>query len=260
MHFRTSSTFALLAAALTLGAAAEVGAQQIPRGGKEPAPCVCDTVRITRVDTVTQFRRDTIRVTQYDTVRVEPVPVIVPPITSGFYLGAGGGVTFPVSDLENYDMGWNVTGVIGYDFPNSPFGLRLDASYDQFAETDNLAGLSADPTPWTFNGDVKFRLPFGAGRNHMLYALGGATWAYYKDLVFGQEVNVPITTVAGATAAGLETESLDNWTSDWGWNAGGGIAFGFGRRFNLFVESRYIRYNGGGTVPVIAGLNWYLGG
>ena len=260
MHFRTSSTFALLAAALTLGAAAEVGAQQIPRGGKEPAPCVCDTVRITVRDTVTVWRRDTIRVTQYDTVRVEPLPVIVPALVGGPYVGLGGGVTFPVSDWENYDMGWNVTGMFGYDFRNNPFGWRIDVSYDQFAETEGIAGLQADPTPFFVNGDLKLRFPFGEARRSHFYVLGGGTWAYYKDLVFGPEVSAPVTTEAQAQAAGLDTESLGSYESDFGWNAGGGLSFGLGRRTNLFIESRYIAVKGGATIPVIGGLTWTLGG
>lgn len=257
MHFRTSSTFALLAAALTLGAAAEASAQVIPRGGKEPAPCVCDTVRITRVDTVTVWRRDTVRTTQYDTVRVEPIPVVVPPLVGGPYVGLGGGVQFPSGDFSNYEMGWNATGMFGYDFRSNPFGWRVDVGYDQFAESENTAALAPDITLWNVNGDLKFRIPFGETRRSHLYALGGVTWAYYKDAVVGEEVSGPVAP-GGEAAAGLDVSSVDNWTSTFGWNAGGGISFGLGRRTNLFVESRYINAEGS-WIPVIAGLTWTLG-
>lgn len=258
MHFRTSSTFALLAAALTLGAAAEASAQVIPRGGKEPAPCVCDTVRITRVDTVTVWRRDTVRMTQYDTVRVEPVPVIIPPLVGGPYVGLGGGVNFPSGDFGNYEMGWNATGMFGYDFRTNPFGWRVDVAYDQFAEQENTAAAAPDITLWNVNGDLKFRLPFGETRRSHLYALGGVTWAYYKDALVGPQTDATIMTEAEANAAGLETDSFDSFTSTFGWNAGGGISFGLGRRTNLFIESRYINAEGS-WIPVIAGLTWTLG-
>jgi hypothetical protein len=257
MHFRTSSTFALLAAALTLGAAAEASAQVIPRGGKEPAPCVCDTVRITRVDTVTVWRRDTVRVTQYDTVRVEPLPIVVPPLVGGPYVGLGGGVQFPDGDFGNYEMGWNATGMFGYDFRSNPFGWRVDVAYDQLAESDETAALAPDITLWNVNGDLKFRIPFGETRRSHLYALGGVTWAYYKDAVVGPEVSGPVAP-GGEAAAGLDVSSIDNWTSKFGWNAGGGISFGLGRRTNLFIESRYINAEGS-WIPVIGGLTWTLG-
>ncbi|HEU5175288.1 MAG TPA: outer membrane beta-barrel protein [Gemmatimonadaceae bacterium] len=257
MHFRTSSTFALLAAALTLGAAAEASAQQIPRGGKEP-PCVCDTVRVTRVDTVTVWRRDTVRVTQYDTVRVEPVPVVIPPLVGGPYVGLGGGLTFPQGDFGNYEMGWNATGMFGYDFRTNPFGWRIDASYDQFAEQENTAGGAADPTLWTINGDLKFRIPFGATRRSHIYALGGVTYGRYKDMIIGPQTDARWDSPSAPVPAGLDVSTIDNWTDEFGWNAGGGVSFGLGRRTNLFVESRFIDLEGS-FVPLIAGLTWTLG-
>lgn len=252
MHFRTSSTYALLAAALTLGAAAEASAQ-IPRGGKQPAPCVCDTVRITVRDTITVFRRDTIRETRFDTVRVEPLPlpIVVPLAAGGPYFGLGGGLTFPRSggDFGNYEMGWNATGMFGYDFRGNPLGWRVDLSYDQFAERSNTAAAGADPTLFTVNGDLKFRLPFGATRRSHLYAIGGITYGRYKDMLVGPrtEQNAP------PLPAGVVNQTT--WTDEWGWNAGGGLALGLGRTAALFVESRLINLEGS-FIPLIAGLTF----
>jgi hypothetical protein len=256
MHFRTSSTFALLAAALTLGAAAEASAQVIPRGGKQPAPCVCDTVRITRVDTVTVFRTDTVRTTIRDTVRIEPLPLPVVPLAAGGpYFGLGGGLTFPTGDFGNYNMGWNATAMFGFDFRGNPFGWRIDGSYDQFAERSNTAAAAADPTLFTVNGDLKFRIPFGESRRSHLYAIGGVTYGRYKDILVGPRTDANVTTTAEANAAGLSTESIDNYTDEWGWNAGGGINFAFGNASNLFIESRLINLEGS-FVPLIVGLRW----
>lgn len=263
MYSRTSSTFALLASALILGAAAEAGAQGIPRGGKEPAPapCVCDTVRLTRVDTVTVWRRDTIRVTQYDTVRPAPLPLPVIPVAlgGGPYVGLGGGVSFPRGDFGNHNMGWNVTGMFGHDFRTNPFGWRIDAAYDQFSERSNTAGAAADPTMVTVNGDLKFRVPFGVTRRSHLYALGGITYGRYKNVIIGPRTNQDLQTVAALEGAGLGTQSFNRATDEWGWNAGGGLSFGLGTRANLFVEARMIDLEGS-FIPVIAGLTWTLGG
>lgn len=257
MNFRTSSTFALVAAALTVGAAAEATAQAIPRGGKEPVPCVCDTVRITRVDTVTVWRRDTLRVTQYDTVRVAPLPVAVPvaALGGGPYVGLGGGVVFPRGDFGNYDMGWTVIGMVGNDFRGSPFGWRLDGTYDQLSERENTAGAGPDPTLYTVNADLKFRVPFGmTGRSHV-YGLAGATYGRYKDMIVGPQTSARIDSPGAALPAGITIER--DFSDDWGWNAGGGVSFGIGERTNLFIESRYIKIEGG-LVPVVAGLTWTL--
>lgn len=261
MRFRTSSTFALMTAALALGAAAEAGAQAIPRGGKEPVPCACDTVRVTRVDTVTLYRRDTIRVTQYDTVRVQPLPLPLPVVSlaGGPYVGLGGGVQFPRGDFGNYEMGWNVTGMVGNDFRSNPFGWRLDAAYDQFSERSNTAGAAADPTMLTVNGDIKFRVPFGVSRRSHVYALGGVTYGRYKDIIIGERTDADLQTVVALQGAGLNTTSLGRSTDEWGWNAGAGVSFGIGERTNLFVESRLINLEGN-FIPVIAGLTWTLGG
>lgn len=263
MHFRTSSTFALaLAGALTLGAAAEARGQVIPRGGKEPAPCVCDTVRIRVVDTVTVYRRDTLRVTQYDTVRMEPpvIPVPVRYFGRGLYAGLGGGATVPMQDFRNQETGWNVTGMIGYDPVTSPLGWRLDASYDQFAERANTAGASADPTLFTVNGDLKLRLPLGDPmRRFAIYGLGGLTYTRYKDMLVGPRTNANLQTTAAAQAAGLDVSSINNWTDKWGWNAGGGLSFGLGSAVDLFVESRFIAVTPDtdqSYVPIVAGLTF----
>ena len=259
MHYRTTTIFALLAGALTVGAAAEAQAQGIPRGGKEPT-CVCDTVRITRVDTVTVWRRDTLRVTQYDTVRPAPLPLPVIPVAlgGGPYVGLGGGVNFPRGDFGNYEMGWNVTGMLGHDFRTNPFGWRIDVAYDQFSERSNTAGAAADPTMLTVNGDLKFRLPFGVTRRSHLYALGGVTYGRYKDVLIGERTDAELQTTAAADIAGLDVRSVGRSTDEWGWNAGGGVSFGLGTRTNLFIESRLINLEGN-FIPLIAGLTWTFG-
>src|SRR4051812_38727811 len=56
----------------------------------------------------------------------------------GFYFGVAGGVSLPTGDIRNagfnsggYDTGWNITVPLGYDWPYSPLGIRLDGTFDQ---------------------------------------------------------------------------------------------------------------------------------
>ena len=55
--------------------------------------------------------------------------------------------------------------------------------------------------------------------------------------------------------------TIDNaWHNGWGYNAGGGMEFGWGAT-NLFVESRFTRFSGENSkishVPLVIGLSWY---
>jgi hypothetical protein len=50
------------------------------------------------------------------------------------------------------------------------------------------------------------------------------------------------------------------WHDKFGWNVGGGASLGWGNA-NLFVESRYNRFNGEispqAHVPLVIGFTWY---
>ena len=111
-------------------------------------------------------------------------------------------------------------------FGMDPFGWRIDAAYDQFSERENTAGFAADPSLLTVNADLKFRMPFGeTGRSHA-YALGGLTYGRYKDMIIGPQTDVRLDSPAAVPPAGI-TINRGN-SDDWGWNAGGGLAFGLG--------------------------------
>ena len=270
MRFKISSTIAL-GVALAIAADVSSAAAQdttrttrrsetrIPRT-KEPAPtCTCDTVRITRVDTVTVWRRDTVTVTREVPA---PAPVAVAPVPvartwgRGFYVGVGGGVSMPNRDYRNYDNGYNVTGMIGVDPVSYPLGWRLDLSYDRWSERDVTDALAPSPTHLTANLDLKLRIPvFG---RVAVYALGGGTAAFSKDLVVGPRYQgtTPLTTTTMA-AQGITVE--DGWHTNFGFNGGGGVSFGLGRTADFFIESRLIADKTDtdkASVPIIAGFTW----
>jgi opacity protein-like surface antigen len=261
MRVSSKTTVAAIAAvcAFTIGissdAAAQVRSEQ-PVPVRKDIPDRVDTLTVRRVDTVTVVRRDTIVVTRTDTVRAEPLPIALPRMFgSGWYWGLGGGLSSPRGDFANYENGWNLTAMMGWDPVASPLGVRFDASYENWGERAATAGLSADPTVFTVNGDLKLRLPVlpttGRGRNS-IYGLGGLTYARYKDVVLGSRYDGPPVTTP---PTGITVDN--SWSDSWGWNAGGGVSFGLGRRMDLFVESRLVSFGGNKSyVPVVVGLTF----
>lgn len=272
MRFKISSTIALGVALAIAVDASIAGAQDTTRTRRrsdvripvskepaQPAPCVCDTVRITRVDTVTQWRRDTVTVTREVAA---PAPIVPVPVARtwgrGFYMGLGGGVSMPNRDYRNYDNGYNVTGMIGVDPVSYPLGWRLDLSYDRWSERDVTDQLAPSPTHVTANLDLKLRIPvFG---RVAVYALGGGTAAFSKDLLVGPRYQgTTVLTTANQATLAPSIQLEDGWHTNFGFNGGGGVSFGLGRTVDLFIESRLIADKTDtdkSSVPIIAGFTW----
>jgi len=211
-----------------------------------------DTVYQVRSDTVFRMRTDTVTVSRIDTVTVQQPPQYPTVRMGGFYVGLAGGLTAPRQDYNTiFEPGFNVTGMLGWDPIGSPFGVRLDAEYDQFSERSQFAGLAADPQIIAANLNGKLRFPlYGVetGGRANLYAVGGGSWYYHKNLLYADE-GTPCCTVGGL-------EDRDSWESDFGWNLGGGIGFGFGPS-DLFVEARWQQIKGGRSfVPIIVGITF----
>jgi len=156
----------------------------------------------------------------------------------GFYLGIAAGASVPNGSITSgdavttggYGTGWNVTVPIGYDFPKSMFGLRVDGSFDRLAGKNFTSAFNApDLTAWSANLDAKLRVPLGRTFSRF-YVLGGATTTKFTG--FNRDFSVP------TAPTNQQTFSDASWK--WGWNAGAGFNFNFGRMTGLFVESRYM--------------------
>jgi hypothetical protein len=230
------------AAARRAAAARARSEQAIPTTGKEP---IQPTVR---VDTVYQVRSDTVFRMRTDTVTMFPAVRM-----GGFYWGLGGGLTAPRQDLNTtFEPGFNITALLGWDPIGSPFGVRLDGTYDQFSERSEFAGLAADPQIFTVNLDGKLRFPiYGVetgGRAH-LYAVGGGSYFTYKNLYWAPE---------GTECCGGvdQSENDGDWHDKFGWNLGGGFGFGFGPS-DIFLEARWMGIGDERSfVPIILGLTF----
>ena len=67
---------------------------------------------------------------QPNTVNVQP----------GLYVGAGGGITTPLSGANNAGVGWVVGGKVGYDFVGPR--VDLDVGYGQMPPNVNIPGTA----------------------------------------------------------------------------------------------------------------------
>jgi hypothetical protein len=211
-----------------------------------------DTVYQVRSDTVYQMRTDTVTLARVDTVETQLAPVFPTVRMGGFYWGLGGGLTAPRQQLNTtFDPGFNVTGMLGWDPIGSPFGIRLDAAYDQFSEESEFEALAADPSIFSVHLDGKLRFPiFGleSGSRTALYAVGGGSYYRYRNLYWAP---------AGTACCAVDgTDSIDRWSDTFGWNAGGGLSFGFGPS-SVFVEARWMGIGSERSfVPIILGLTF----
>lgn len=277
MRVRIASMF-LLGAALTVNAAA-ASAQDTTRARSETrirvskeapgevAPRV-DTVTVYRTDTLRTYATDTVMTTRYDTVQLPP-PVIPLRYAGGLYFGLGAGAAIPKADFDNSTQpGWHAEAQLGVDPIGSPLGLRADLGYSAYAPFEQFNAGQGKAQIMNVAGDLKLRLPTRAlfNRRFQVYALGGGQWQRYTNVVevghggvtMGDQTGTAIApTSTGQTFTFSTTD--DDWHSKWGWNAGGGFQFGWGST-NMFVESRYMKFNGRvdlAQIPVIVGFTWY---
>lgn len=159
---------------------------------------------------------------------------------SGVHVGVAAGPGAPAGDSrDSFETGFNGSAFVNWIPPVSPVGLRVEGMYQnmdiepQFGEAGDaeiLAGLAgAVIAPKT--GTVK------------PYAVGGGG-------IYNVDVDRP----------GIVSGGTNN--TEFGWNAGGGVAFPLGKT-NIFVEARYHSINSEGEntervklVPVTVGITF----
>jgi len=281
MTLRIAKTYQMgIAAALALGFAGTATAQVPARSdtrlpvrpkdaGGEVVAARVDTVTNTiyRTDTVRVYRTDTLRmtgptvtttntVTRYDTTRIEMTPGWLHR-PYGTYFGLGGGPTFAQGSIsEAQNSGRMFQAQIGVDPKGSPLGLRFDANFGQPNQARPYEGTVAHSQILNLSGDLKLRAPYLNSHIPLsLYAIGGGNYIRYKDLLIQLDTPTPGT-------YGNNVAPSDNvWHDKWGYNAGAGLDYGWGK-YSLFVESRMISFkaanaNTARQFPLVIGFNWY---
>ncbi|HEU4585552.1 MAG TPA: hypothetical protein VFR95_07365 [Gemmatimonadaceae bacterium] len=172
----------------------------------------------------------------------------------GFWIGVGGGATVPVGDLHDggYDTGWNITVPIGWQSASTPWGLRLDLSYDRLnGSTIASAPVSvtlSDANVWSGSLDLTLQFPFGSSGSS-LYLMGGGGVHHFTNI--GSDNGAAVIGGNPLSSGG------DNSLTKGSVNGGAGLNFGFGRA-KLFLESRFVSVFTEGKnsnyVPIILGV------
>jgi hypothetical protein len=172
----------------------------------------------------------------------------------GFWVGVGGGASVPIGNLHDggYDTGWNVTVPIGWQSATTPWGLRLDLSYDRLnggtLATAPVSVTLSDANVWSGSLDLTLQFPFG-NSGSSFYLMGGGGIHHFTDV--GSDNG---SAIIDGTAL---SSSADNSLTKAGVNGGLGLNFGFGRA-KLFLESRFVSVFTEGEnsnyVPIILGV------
>lgn len=147
----------------------------------------------------------------------------VRPITFGVSAGA----SIPMGDLSSKNVdtgggaqtGFNVNGIIGYDSPTLPVGIRGELMYNRFGvDKDLTGGVNAN---WSvLGGSVNAVLNMGSNQQARPYLIGGVGFAQLK---------------ASASESGA---SVSVSKSGFALNGGVGFRFPLGT-MSTFLEARY---------------------
>jgi opacity protein-like surface antigen len=187
-------------------------------------------------------------------------------LARGLYIGLAAGASAPQRAIrDGYTGGWNVTLPIGFDWNDSPLGVRGDFAVDHLNGTrihdihEQTLAASGDITVWSMNADVKLRFHApGTGTRTHLYLLGGGGAHRVTGGVYGTT----------DPRAGQDL-TFSKAKTAFGWNVGGGLSTSWGPT-ELFIESRFFQvksdlafHQAGGIgtytsfTPFVVGLQWF---
>jgi opacity protein-like surface antigen len=147
--------------------------------------------------------------------------------------GVAAGAALPMSDLKDAtDIGWNVTGTVGFHPTMIPLGIRVDVAYNSFALKDDT-GVDGNFNFTSVTGNLVWSVP---STGVTPYLIGGAGLYH--------------------VAADIPSFFQDS-ANKFGWNIGGGIKMPLSG-FDTFLEARYNQVQGdGGSVkylPITFGI------
>jgi opacity protein-like surface antigen len=174
---------------------------------------------------------------------------------SGRSFGVGGGATFPTGDVSDFlSTGFNVMGLVGFEVPMIPFGLRVDAIYNHHSFKDCTGACSGSARVFGGNLNAVFSFPM-EGTGFAPYITGGIGFANVD--ASADFTGISDSRVHGSIAAAETSGGSENKFS---WNAGGGIKFGISG-LEFFAEARYLSVltNDGSTnlIPITLGITFH---
>lgn len=192
--------------------------------------------------------------TTTDTTGMTSSVVLGPRLRGGFYIGVAGGASFPMGTFNDfYNTGWNVSVPIGWQSMDTPWGARVDLTYNQMSGATVGSTFGSIPVSdakiWSGMLDVTFGIPMGSNGS-AFYLMGGGGVHHFTD--FGQTSSGALTSFAAADNGNSMTK--------FGLNGGAGVSFPIGPT-SLFLEGRWVtvftpneRTN---YVPVTLGIRFF---
>ncbi|HEY9429074.1 MAG TPA: outer membrane beta-barrel protein [Gemmatimonadaceae bacterium] len=184
--------------------------------------------------------------------------------------GIAGGATVPVSDFSDFSKtGWHAGALLEAGVPLFPWGLRIDAMWNQLAKKETDIGTVKNRI---IDGTVNATYSFGGLSTTKFYLIGGLgiynmkTEVENPPIVFaasGQEAqaNAPRIARQFAPPTGQigEFGDAENTQTKFGLNGGAGLRFQL-TGFSTFIEARWhtIFTEGNNTqmVPISVGITF----
>jgi hypothetical protein len=186
--------------------------------------------------------------------------------------GVMGGATVPVSDMSDISKtGWNAGVLVEAGVPLFPWGLRLDAAWNQLGEKD-IGGATVKNR--IIDGTLDATYSFGGLSTTKFYLIGGLGVYNMKTDVDVTSLNVPDDLLAqvnqsdGAAFARpiappsrqfVDFGDESNSQTKFGLNAGAGFRFQL-TGFSTFVEARWHTIFTEGSnaqmVPITVGITF----
>jgi opacity protein-like surface antigen len=165
--------------------------------------------------------------------------------------GIAGGATVPVSDISDFSKtGWHAGALVEAGVPLFPWGLRVDAMWNQLGEKDTEFGTVKNRI---IDGTVNATYAFGGLSVTKFYLIGGLGIYNMKteienapvftlDMATPQESRNPTPRIARQIAPPThqigEFGDAENTQTKFGLNAGAGLRFQL-TGFSTFIEARW---------------------
>lgn len=164
--------------------------------------------------------------------------------------GIMGGATVPVSDLSDISKtGWNAGALVEAGVPLFPWGLRIDAMWNQFGEKDTDAGTVKNRI---IDGTVNATYSFGGLSTTKFYIIGGLGIYNMKTEVIDAPVLIDALTasesqrgtprvtrqIAPPAAQVVDFGDDSRTQTKFGLNGGVGLRFQL-TGFSTFIEARW---------------------
>jgi hypothetical protein len=195
-------------------------------------------------------------------------------VTRPVRFGIAGGATVPVSDISDFSKtGWHAGALLEAGVPLFPWGLRIDAMWNQLGEKETDFGTVKNRI---IDGTINATYSFGGLSTTKFYLIGGLGVYNMKTEVENPPVFTPDADAASPYEARRADQRIagqiapparqvvdfgdtENTQTKFGLNAGAGLRFQL-TGFSTFIEARwhtiFTEGNNSQMVPISVGITF----